>query len=167
MIIYIDADACPVKDEAYKVALRYGLHTFVVANAHIQIPAHPLIERVVVDAGPDAADDWIAEHCGVGDIVVTQDIPLADRALKAGSQAIGNSGNPFTKDSIGSALAGREIGEHLRSIDVATSGPKSFGPADRSRFLQELDAAVHRAKRALALALALALAKNSAVKAKE
>ncbi len=167
MIIYIDADACPVKDEAYKVALRYGLHTFVVANAHIQIPAHPLIERVVVDAGPDAADDWIGEHCGVGDIVVTQDIPLADRALKAGAQAIGNSGKPFTKDSIGSALAGREIGEHLRSIGVATSGPKSFGPADRSRFLQELDAAVHRAKRAVALALALAQAKNSAVKAKE
>jgi uncharacterized protein len=151
-ILYIDADACPVKDEAYKVALRYGLKTYVVANAHIQIPAHPLIERVVVEAGPDIADDWIAERCGLGDIVITQDIPLADRALKAGSQAIGNSGRPFTRDSIGSALAGREIGEHLRSIGVVTGGPKSFGPADKSRFLQELDAAVHRAKRALALA---------------
>jgi uncharacterized protein len=146
---YIDADACPVKDEAYKVGVRYGLKIYVVANAHIQIPTHPLIERIVVDAGPDVADDWIAERCGVGDIVVTQDIPLADRALKAGSQAIGNTGKPFTKDSIGSALAGREIGEHLRSIGVATSGPKSFEAADRSRFLQELDAAVHRAKRAL------------------
>jgi uncharacterized protein len=151
-ILYIDADACPVKDEAYKVAVRYGLKTFVVANAHIQVPAHPLIERVVVDAGPDEADNWIAERCGVGDIVVTQDIPLADRALKAGAQAIGNSGKPFTQDSIGSALAGREIGEHLRSIGVSTSGPKSFGPADRSRFLQALDAAVHRAKRAVPLA---------------
>ncbi len=151
-IFYIDADACPVKDEAYKVALRYGLQTCVVANAFIAIPAHPLIERIVVDAGPDIADNWIAQRCGVGDIVITQDIPLADRALKAGSQAIGNTGKPFTKDSIGSALAGREIGEHLRSIGVATNGPKSFGPADRSRFLQELDAAVHRAKRALALA---------------
>ena len=149
--IYIDADACPVKDEAYKVAVRYGLKTVVVANAHIVIPAHPLIERVVVAAGPDIADDWIADRCGVGDIVVTQDIPLADRALKAGSQAIGNSGRPFTRDSIGSALAGRDIGEHLRSIGVSTSGPKSFGPADRSRFLQELDAAVHRAKKALLL----------------
>jgi uncharacterized protein len=150
-IIYIDADACPVKDETYKVALRYGLQTFVVANAHIQIPGHPLIERVVVAAGPDIADDWIAQRCGVGDIVVTQDIPLADRALKAGAQAIGNSGKPFTRDSIGNALAGREIGEHLRSIGIVTGGPKSFSPADRSRFLQELDAAVHRAKRAAAI----------------
>lgn len=148
--LYIDADACPVKDEVYKVAVRYGLKTFVVANAHIQIPTHPLIERVVVDAGADVADDWIAERCQRGDIVITQDIPLADRALKASAQAIGNNGKPFTRDSIGSALAGREIGEHLRSIGVVTSGPKSFGPADRSRFLQELDAAVHRAKRALA-----------------
>ena len=148
--IYIDADACPVKDEAYKVAVRYGLKTFVVANAHIQIPAHPLIERVVVDAGADVADDWIADRCGLGDIVITQDIPLADRALKSNSQAIGNSGRPFTRDGIGSALASREIGEHLRSIGVATSGPKSFGAADRSRFLQELDAAVHRARRAVA-----------------
>lgn len=148
-IIYIDADACPVKDEVYKVAVRYGVKTFVVANAHIQIPTHPLVDRVVVTAGADAADDWIAERCSVGDIVVTQDIPLADRALKAGAQAIGNTGKPFTRDSIGSALASREIGEHLRSIGVATSGPKSFGPADRSRFLQELDAAVHRAKRAV------------------
>lgn len=150
--LYIDADACPVKDEVYKVAIRYGLKTFVVANAHIQIPSHPLIERVVVEAGPDIADDWIAQRCGVGDIIVTQDIPLADRALKAGAQAIGNTGRPFTQDSIGSALAGREIGEHLRAMGITTNGPKSFGAADRSRFLQELDAAVHRAKRALAMA---------------
>ncbi|MFN8733239.1 MAG: DUF188 domain-containing protein, partial [Hyphomonadaceae bacterium] len=103
--LFVDADACPVKDEVYKVALRYGLRTFVVANSFIQIPNHPLIERFVVDSGPDAADDWIAERCRAGDIVITQDIPLADRALKAGAQAIGNQGRPFTPDSIGSALA--------------------------------------------------------------
>jgi len=149
--LFVDADACPVKDEIYKVALRYGLQTFVVANSFIQIPNHPLIERLIVDAGPDAADDWIAERCRVGDIVITQDIPLADRALKAGAQAIGNQGKPFTRDSIGSALAGREIGEHLRAMGVTTSGPRAFTSSDRSRFLQELDAAIHRAKRALAL----------------
>jgi uncharacterized protein YaiI (UPF0178 family) len=149
--LFVDADACPVKDEVYKVALRYGLRTFVVANSFIQILVHPLIERLVVDAGPDAADDWIAERCCTGDIVITQDIPLADRALKAGAQAIGNQGKPFTRDSIGSALAGREIGEHLRAMGVTTSGPRAFAASDRSRFLQELDAAVHRAKRVLAL----------------
>ncbi len=150
--IFIDADACPVKDEIYKVGVRYAIKSVVVANAHIQVPTHPLVERVIVASGPDAADDWIAQHCGPGDIVVTQDIPLADRALKAGAQAIGNNGRPFTTDSIGSALAGREIGEHLRAMGLTTNGPKSFGAADRSRFLQELDAAVHRAKRVLALA---------------
>jgi uncharacterized protein len=145
--LFVDADACPVKDEVYKVGLRYGLKIYVVANAFIQIPDHPLIERVVVDAGPDAADDWIAQQCGLGDIVITQDIPLADRALKAGSLAIGNTGKPFTPDSIGAALAGREIGEHLRAMGVQTGGSRGFSPQDRSRFLQELDAMVHRAKR--------------------
>ena len=148
--LFVDADACPVKDEIYKVALRYGLQTFVVANSFIQIPNHPLIERFIVDSGPDAADDWIAERCRAGDIIITQDIPLADRALKAGAQAIGNQGKPFTRDSIGSALAGREIEEHLRAMGVSTSGPRAFAASDRSRFLQELDAAIHRAKRALA-----------------
>ena len=152
--LFVDADACPVKDEVYKVSVRYGLQTYVVANSFIQIPNHPLIERLIVDAGPDAADDWIAERCQTGDIVITQDIPLADRALKAGAQAIGNQGKPFTRDSIGSALAGREIGEHLRAMGVVTSGPRAFAASDRSRFLQELDAAVHRAKRALAIAAA-------------
>jgi uncharacterized protein len=150
-VIYIDADACPVKDDVYKVGVRYGLEMFVVSNAFIQVPAHRLITRIVVEAGPDVADDWIAEKCQIGDIVITQDIPLADRALKAGSLALSNNGKPFTPDSIGSALAGREIGEHLRAMGVATGGPKSFSNADRSRFLQELDAMVHRAKRAIAL----------------
>ncbi|WP_333590676.1 YaiI/YqxD family protein [Brevundimonas sp.] len=146
--LYIDADACPVKDEVYRVARRCGLKVFVVSNAWINTPREPLIEQVVVDAGPDVADDWIAERAGPGDIVITADIPLADRCLKAGAQALKANGQSFTPDSIGSALAGRMIGEHLRSMGVATSGPPPFGPADRSRFLQALDAAVTRAMRA-------------------
>jgi uncharacterized protein len=149
--LFIDADACPVKDEAFKVAERYGLKTYVVSNSFIRLPSSPLIEGVVVDAGPDVADDWIAERCVTGDIVVTQDIPLAGRALEGGAQALGPTGRPFTRDSIGAALAGREVAEHLRSIGVATSGPKPFSTADRSKFLQELDSAVHRARRAIAM----------------
>ncbi|MBN8528730.1 MAG: YaiI/YqxD family protein [Caulobacterales bacterium] len=145
--LYIDADACPVKDEVYRVARRCGLKVFVVSNAWINTPREPLIEQVVVDAGPDAADDWIAERAGPGDIVITADIPLADRCLKAGAQVLKANGQPFTTDSIGSALAGRMIGEHLRSMGVATSGPPPFSAANRSRFLQALDAAVVRAMR--------------------
>ena len=145
--IFIDADACPVKDETYKVAQRYGLKTWVVSNAFMQIPQSPLIARMIVDAGPDVADDWIAERATTGDIVITADIPLADRCLKAGAQALKANGQPFTPDSIGSALAGRMVGEHLRSMGVATSGPPPFGPKDRSAFLQALDQAVVRAKR--------------------
>jgi hypothetical protein len=145
--LFIDADACPVKDEVYRVAARYGLHVFVVSNSWINTPREPWIEQVVVDAGPDIADDWIAERAGPGDIVVTADIPLADRCLKAGAQALKANGQPFTPDSIGSALAGRMVGEHLRSMGVATSGPPPFGPKDRSTFLQALDQAVVRAKR--------------------
>ena len=145
--LYIDADACPVKDETYKVAQRYGLKTWVVSNAFMQIPQSPLVARMIVDAGPDVADDWIAERAGPGDVVITADIPLADRCLKAGAQALKANGQAFTPDSIGSALAGRMIGEHLRSMGVATSGPPPFSAANRSRFLQALDAAVVRAMR--------------------
>lgn len=145
--LYIDADACPVKDEAYKVARRYGLKVFVVSNSFIMVPRETLIEQVVVDAGPDIADDWIAERAASGDIVVTQDIPLADRALKNDAQAISSKGIPFTHDSIGSSLASRAIGEHLRSLGEVTKGPAPFGPADRSQFLQALDQAVQKAKR--------------------
>ena len=145
--IYIDADACPVKDEVYKVAARYGLSTTVVSNSFIQIPASPLIQRMIVDAGPDVADDWIAEQCRPGDIVVTNDIPLADRVLKAGGAAIAPNGRVFTPDSIGSALAGRAIGEHLRSMGEITGGPKAFDRTARSRFLQALDEAVNRERR--------------------
>jgi uncharacterized protein YaiI (UPF0178 family) len=147
MRIFIDADACPVKDEVYKVAARYGLKTFVVSNSFIQIPRSAMIERMIVDAGPDVADDWIAEHTEPGDIAVTNDIPLADRVLKAGGAAIAPNGRPFTHDSIGSALAQRSIMEHIRSTGEITGGPKAFGPADRSRFLQALDEAVNRQRR--------------------
>jgi hypothetical protein len=145
--LYVDADACPVKDEVYRVAERYGVPVFVVANAFIRVPRDPAISLVVVPEGPDAADDWIAERAGAGDVVITADIPLADRALKAGAQALHPNGKAFTGANIGGALAGRSIGEHLRSVGETTRGPKPFTPADRSRFLQALDAAVVRARR--------------------
>jgi uncharacterized protein YaiI (UPF0178 family) len=146
--IFVDADACPVKEETYRVARRYGLRTFVVSNAFIRVPREPLIEQVVVDAGPDVADDWIAERAAASDIVITADIPLAGRCLRAGAQALSPRGSLFTQDSIGMALAGREIAEHLRSFGAATSGPKAYSPKDRSAFLQALDQAVNRAQRA-------------------
>ncbi len=145
--LYVDADACPVKDEVYRVAGRYGLQVFVVSNSWIRTPQEPLISQVVVDAGPDAADDWIAERAGVGDVVVTADIPLAQRALAKGAQALHPAGRPFTADNIGAALVSRSIGEHLRSVGEITGGPKPFAAADKSRFLQALDAAVIRARR--------------------
>ncbi len=146
--IYVDADACPVKDEVYRVAARYGLKSFVVSNSFLQVPASPLVERVIVDAGPDVADDWIAERAAPGDVVVTNDIPLADRVLKAGAAAIRPNGTPFTRDSIGSALAQRAILEHIRSTGEITGGPKPFDRADRSRFLQALDQAIQASRRA-------------------
>jgi uncharacterized protein YaiI (UPF0178 family) len=145
--IFIDADACPVKEETYRVAQRYGLKTWVVANAFIAIPALARIERVIVDAGPDVADDWIAEHAGRGDVVVTSDIPLAERALAAGAVAIAPGGRVFTRDSIGAAIAQRAIMEQIRSTGGITGGPAPFGKADRSRFLQALDEAIVREMR--------------------
>ncbi|WP_269713744.1 YaiI/YqxD family protein [Caulobacter sp. NIBR2454] len=145
--LYIDADACPVKDEAYKVAARYGLKTFVVSNSYVRIPVSARIESVVVDAGPDVADDWIAERVQPGDVVVTNDIPLADRTLKAGGAAVAPNGRIFTADSIGSALAGRAIGEHLRSMGEITGGPRAFDAKARSAFLQALDQLIVKAMR--------------------
>jgi len=145
--IFVDADACPVKEEIYKVARRYALKVFVVANAFLMVPKEPLIERVIVDAGPDVADDWIADQAEPWDIVVTNDIPLAGRCLEKQALVISAKGNPFTPDGIGMALASRSIGEHLRSMGEVTRGPAPFGPADRSRFLQALDQAVNRSKR--------------------
>ena len=145
--LYIDADACPVKEEVYRVAERYGLPVFVVSNSWMRVPRHPQITLVAVGAGPDAADDWIAERARVGDVVITADIPLADRALKAGAQALHPAGRPFTSANIGTAVASRSIGEHLRSMGEVTRGPQPFTAADRSRFLQAVDAAVVRARR--------------------
>jgi uncharacterized protein YaiI (UPF0178 family) len=147
MVIYLDADACPVKDEAYRVARRYGLKVYVVSNSFMMVPKHPLIERVVVEAGPDVADDWIAARAAPGDIVVTQDIPLAERALAKGAYALAPNGRAFTRDSIGSAMAQRAIMEQIRATGAITGGPKPFGPADRSRFLQALDETIVREKR--------------------
>lgn len=147
-VLYVDADACPVKDEVYRVASRYGLAVFVVSNSWIRTPPLAQVSLVVVEEGPDVADDWIAARAGPGDIVITADIPLAQRALAAGAQALHSAGRPFTADNIGGALASRAIGEHLRSMGEATGGPRPFAPADRSRFLQALDAAVVKARRA-------------------
>jgi len=146
-VLYVDADACPVKDEVYRVAERYRLAVFVVSNSWLRTPPDPRITSIVVEDGPDAADDWIAARAGAGDVVITADIPLAERAIKAGAQALHPTGRPFTSDNIGSALASRSIGEHLRSFGAITGGPKPFAPADRSRFLQALDVAVVRARK--------------------
>ena len=143
--LYVDADACPVKEEVYRVARRCGCPVKVVANSFIRTPAD--VELVVVDAGPDLADDWIAERVLPGDIVITNDIPLADRSLKRGGLALGATGKPFTQDSIGAALAQRGLMEHLRSFGEITGGPKPFSQADRSRFLSALDAMVQKARR--------------------
>ena len=142
--IFVDADACPVKDEVYLVAARYGLTVFVVANSPIIVPRAPHIERVVVGAGPDAADDWIADRAGPAAIVVTSDIPLARRCVKSGAEVIAPNGKRFSESSIGMALATRDLMDHLRSTGQATSGPKAFGPRDRSNFLRALDNAVVR-----------------------
>lgn len=145
--IFIDADACPVKAEIYKVAARYGIKVFVVANSFMMIPANPLIERVIVGDGFDAADDWIAERAGPSGIVVTADIPLADRCLKAGAAVIGPTGRPFTAASIGTALADRAIMADLRAGGDIVGGPKPMGQRDRSRFLSALDETIVRLRR--------------------
>lgn len=144
--IFVDADACPVKEEVYRVARRTGCPVFVVANGTIRTP--PDVSFVLVQEGADAADDWIAERVTAGDIVVTNDIPLASRALKAGGAALRATGTAFTVDSIGAALAQREIMEHLRSFGEGGGGPRPFSAQDRSRFLRALDTAVMKAKRA-------------------
>lgn len=145
--IYIDADACPVKDEAYRVAGRYGLKVWVVANSFMLVPQSPMIERVIVDGGFDAADNWIAERAAVGAIVITSDIPLAGRCVKVGAEVIGPSGKPFTESSVGMALATRNLMQDLRAMGEVTGGPKPFAARDRSRFLSTLDETVVRLKR--------------------
>jgi len=143
--LYIDADACPVKDEAVRVAERHGLVIHFVSNAFMRLPEGPLINRVVVPEGPDAADDWIAERAGKGDIVVTADIPLAARCLKAGARVVGPTGKPFTETGIGMALAMRDLSRHLRETGESKGYNASFTKQDRSRFLEALELAVRRA----------------------
>jgi uncharacterized protein YaiI (UPF0178 family) len=146
--ILVDADACPVKDEIYRVAERRKAHVSVVSNSPFRVPTGPLVERVVVSGGFDAADDWIAERAHARTVVVTADILLADRCLKAGATVIGNNGRPFTHASIGSAIATRAIMADLRAgADGLTGGPAPFAKADRSRFLQALDEALVRLER--------------------
>jgi uncharacterized protein YaiI (UPF0178 family) len=145
--IYIDADACPVKDEIYRVAARFGLPVSVVAGQFIRVPQDPLIERIAAGSGMDAADDWIAERAGKGDIVVTSDIPLASRCVKAGAEVIAPNGKPFTEQSIGMTLAVRNLMTDLRSTGEVTGGPKSFAPRDRSAFLSALDQTIRRIQR--------------------
>ncbi|MGU3496629.1 YaiI/YqxD family protein [Xanthobacteraceae bacterium A53D] len=146
--LYVDADACPVKDEIYKVAARHGLDVHVVSNQPINIPRDPAIHRVVVAAGPDVADDWIAERVSRGDVVVTADIPLAARCVKAGADVIAPNGRAHTEATIGATLATRNLMEDLRSAGQVTSGPRPFSPRDRSAFLSALDLAIVRLKRA-------------------
>lgn len=145
--IYIDADACPVKEETYKVAFRHGLETFVISNSYIQIPTTSMISRIIVDSGPDVADDWIVEHVVAGDIVITNDIPLAARILIKKGHAIAPYGRAFTEKSIGLALAQRSIMEHIRSTGEMTGGPPPFANSNRSRFLQILDQTIVRQNR--------------------
>ena len=146
--ILIDADACPVKQEVYRVAERHRVRTIVVSNSPIAVPHNPLIERIVVAAGMDKADDFIAERSTKGVIVVTADIPLAARAVKAGAVAIAPNGTPFSEASIGMALATRNLMDQLRSQGAITGGPKPFSPKDRSAFLGSLDREIVRLRRA-------------------
>jgi uncharacterized protein YaiI (UPF0178 family) len=143
--ILVDADACPVKDEVYKVAWRRELPVSVVSNMRMRVPDHPLIERVVVSDKFDAADDWIVDQADANTVVITGDILLADRCLKKGATVIGHNGKPFTTASIGGAIATRAIMADLRvAADGITGGPKPFAKADRSRFLQALENALAR-----------------------
>ena len=141
--IYIDADACPVKDEVYRVARRYGLRVLLVSNAWLRAPNEEWLEVVVVGAELDAADAWIVEHVTEDDIVVSADIPLAALCLKKGAGVLGHRGRPFTEDVIGEALATRELMSQLREIGEVSGGPPPFEKRDRSQFLQALDQMVH------------------------
>ena len=147
--IYVDADACPVREEAYRVATRLNLPVFVMSNGSrpIRPPGLPNVSMVIVDATPDAADDWIAERITAADVCVTADIPLAARCLAKSARAVSPTGHHCTQDNIGNALAGREISRHMRESGMATGGPSALTRADRSRFLSALDAAVQAARR--------------------
>jgi uncharacterized protein YaiI (UPF0178 family) len=146
--IYVDADGCPVKEEVYRVARRYGLKVYVVSNRPVRVPFEPGIQAVGVGDRFDAADDWIVEHVRGDDIAITADIPLADRCLKKGALVLGPRGQPFTQETIGSALAVRALLDHVRQLGETTGGPPPLGKHDRSRFLSSLDEMVQRMRRA-------------------
>ena len=145
--IFVDADACPVKQEVYRVAGRYGLDVTLVANSWMRIPNERWIALEVVEDGFDAADDWIVEHVEPDDIVITADIPLASRCMQEGSHAIGPTGRPFTEDNIGEAVATRDLLAVLRSGGEITGGPQPLTKRDRSRFLQQLDEVIQSIRR--------------------
>ena len=145
--IFVDADACPVTDEVYRVAARYGLSVTLVAGSWMRTPDDPNVDLEVVGGGIDVADDWIVEHAGAGDIVVTADIPLAARCLALGATVLGYAGPPFTADNIGNALATRGLLSELRDLGERTSGPPPFTRRDRSLFLQRLDESIHAIRR--------------------
>ncbi|HET6575249.1 MAG TPA: YaiI/YqxD family protein [Fimbriiglobus sp.] len=146
LTIYVDADACPVKEEVYRVARRYAMRAVVVANNPLWVPADPLVE-LVVRTGFGAADDWIAEQCGPGDIAITADIPLAARCVAKGTLVLDPKGRPFTERNIGEAVAMRDLREELRQGGEMTGGPSPMTPKDRSRFLSKLDEAVNAVRR--------------------
>ena len=147
MQIFVDADACPVKEEIAKVAARHSLIIHYVSNSHMRLPFGDNVKRVVVSDGADAADNWIAEQSAIGDIVVTADIPLASRAIKKGAMVISHVGKPFTQDSIGMALARRDRMSQLRATGEVRGNNPVFTPKDRSNFLQGLENAIQLAKR--------------------
>ena len=142
--IFVDADACPVKDEVYRVAARHNVPVTVVANGFIRVPQDPLIERVAAGPGLDAADDWIAARVRPGDIVITEDVPLASRCVKAGAEVISPAGRAFDEAAMGMTLAVRNLMHDLRSAGEVTGGPRPFSPRDRSAFLSALDRAIRR-----------------------
>ena len=145
--IFVDADGCPVKEEVYGVAKRYGLKVILASNSWMRTPLADWLELVVVEGQFDAVDDWIAEHVTENDIVISGDIPLASRCLKKGARVVGPTGRVFTEDNIGEALASRELLSHLRQLGTITGGPAPFKERDRSRFLQRLDEAIRAARR--------------------
>ena len=148
-VIYVDADACPVREEIYRVASRLDVPVYVVSNGSrpIRAPGLPNVEMVVVSTGPDAADDWIAERITAADLCATADIPLASRCLSRGARALAFNGREWTADNIGGALAGRALGQHLRESGIQTGGPASLTSRDRASFLDALDRLVHRVRR--------------------
>ena len=147
MNLFVDADACPVKEEVYRVAKRHDIPVIVVANSRMRVPEDNNIRLEVVSDGFDAADDWIVEQAGPGDIVITADILLADRCLKKEAYVLGPTGKPFTEDNIGTAVVTREMMSELRAMGDVKGGPPPFQKKDRGIFLQQLDAAIHRLKR--------------------